>query len=359
MKDPYDILGVDRSDDPETIKRAYRRLAFRYHPDRNDGDPEAARRFRKVCEAYERIRPGGGGPTDRADDVAWPDLGFEALARAFEAFNRGWRRDGTPPSERPRDGQHRRTRVAISFEESVSGTEVETEYEIRRPCEACGGDGAPETAEWRSCPVCEGRGERRSGLFGFGERMECQNCRGRGREAKPWCSTCRGSGLVTARITRTISVPAGIDDGETIRVPDAGDPGLRGGESGDLKVTIEVTETEQYRRRGRDIITEVEVPFSTAVLGGEIGFDTPNGSVIMDVPAGTSDGQRFRLRDRGFPVPDGSGEEQRRGHLIAIARIQDGKKGRDGSVSVRAEESFGDRVVSRVRRVVERTSSSD
>jgi molecular chaperone DnaJ len=364
LRDPYDILGVDRSDDAETIKRAYRRLAFRYHPDRNADDPEAAEQFRRVCEAYERIDPEGRSGSTGNSEMSWPDVGLDTLARAIDAFHRGWRPNDVPPAERPRDGRDRQVRTTISFAESLTGTEARVQFSVRRPCDHCQGQGGASDTHWHACGDCGGRGEQRKGLFGLGERVVCSRCRGRGREAETWCPVCRGKGVTETQVTDTIDVPAGVTDGRSYLLRDRGEPGLRGGDPGDLTITVDVRDNDQFSRRGQDIITEVDVPFSVAVLGGEVGFETPTGSVIMDVPEGTSDGQRFRLEHRGFPDeghdrPRPQSQTERRGHLIAIVRVE-GSDDRDGqAVHLRKPDGWSGRVMSAVRRVVGRATSGD
>lgn len=349
MDDPYDILDVERGDDPETIKRSYRRLAFRYHPDRNEGDPKAAEHFRKVCEAYEAIDPEGRHSEGPGAGLSWSDLGLETLAQAVEAFHREWRSGRPPPAERPVDGRDRTVTCVVTFEETVTGTRDQIHFQGHGPCPTCDGAGATADAEWRECSRCGGTGETRDGLFGLGSPTPCARCRGRGRRPGEWCAACDGDGLTSRQMARDIEIPAGIRDGETLVISGSGEPGVRGGSSGDLTVRIRVEETDVFERHGRDVITEVDIPFSVAVLGGEVDFETPTGSVVMKIPEGTTDGQRFRLEGRGFPPREGRG---RPGHLIAVARVAPDEQGRDGTVQRRSDRSLGGRVRSTIRRVV-------
>jgi molecular chaperone DnaJ len=323
----YDALGVARNASPEEIKKAYRKLAREHHPDRNPGDEAAETRFKEIQHAYDvlgdaekrkeydafgdgRGRRGPSGPTGFDFNVGDVDLG-DLLGGVFGRARRG------PSRPEPQRGADLEAVVNLSFEDSLQGVETRIPVEVDAACRTCGGTGARPGTAPRICPECNGRGvlAESQGLFAISQ--PCPRCRGNGTVIDQPCETCRGSGRERRTKRYTVKIPAGVKDGTRIRVKGKGEPGPAGGPPGDLYVVTRVGSSSTYERRGADLVVDVPVAFSDAVLGGKVEVPTPDGPVTLKVPAGSHDGKLLRVRGRGAPKLKGSGK----GDVLARLRI--------------------------------------
>jgi molecular chaperone DnaJ len=329
--DLYIVLGVQREASDGDIKRAYRRLARRWHPDINPGDREAAVRFRQVAEAYEtlsdpdrRRRYDAGQPfaTDLPESATYGFTGFdfsvgvhaEPTTTFGELFEEVFTRR-PDPRVAPEQGADIHTETVLTFEEAWHGVERTASISRHDTCQGCAGSGFHRIAESR-CFSCEGTGAVRSVRGHMVFAKNCPRCAGSGRLRQERCETCQGQG-VTPRVEAVlVRVPAGVPDGVRVRVAGKGHAGVRGGAPGDLYVTVHVTPHPVYRRDGDDVHLVLSVAIHEAALGARIDVATPDGTVRVRVPPGTQSGQRFRLRERGVPTRRGG-----RGDLVVEVRL--------------------------------------
>ncbi|PIQ78584.1 molecular chaperone DnaJ [Candidatus Peregrinibacteria bacterium CG11_big_fil_rev_8_21_14_0_20_46_8] len=318
-KDLYKILGIERTASDSDIKRAYRKLAQKYHPDRNTGDPEAEKKFKEVNAAYEVLSDEkkrkaydqfgsaafqGAGGAGGFDPSGFGDFG-EGFADIFETFfgGGGGFTSARGAGSRKQAGNHREIRVTISFDEAVFGTEKAIEIERIGECSACKGSGAEGSSKIITCPTCKGSGQvtstQRTFLGNIATRRVCTTCSGAGRIPEVPCKKCRGTG--TSRITEkvTIRIPGGIPPDATIRVAGKGDVGLFGGEAGDLYVHVHVQPHKKFQRQDADIFSEQKIHLLQAVLGDTIDVDTVHGSVRLKIPAGTQSSTTFKIKNKG------------------------------------------------------------
>jgi molecular chaperone DnaJ len=331
--DFYDLLGVTRDADLHAIKRAYRRLARRLHPDINPGDGVAAVRFRAVVEAYETLSdPGrrrdydaGAGPlSDMGATVTFGFEGFDFSGQAVHGSQASTFGDlfadvihetlggGTGPE----DGPDLHVTVSVSFAEMMHGVDRVVSLVRRRICRACRGLGAVSVSE-ATCGACAGTGVIRSARGRMVFTKPCARCSGTGRQRRTVCPPCNGSGSDTSAEAINVGIPAGVRDGERLRMVGLGHAGLRGGRDGDLYVTVTVEPHPLFRRDGQDLLLSVPVAVHEAALGTRFDIPTFDGPVRLRVPPGTPAGQRFRLRERGVPSPT----DGRRGDLVVELRI--------------------------------------
>jgi molecular chaperone DnaJ len=325
MRDYYEILGVTREADADEIKKAYRKLAFEYHPDRNNGSKEAEANFKEATEAYEVLRDsekraaydrfghaglkGGGaggagfGGFDFADalDIFMRDFGgFSGLDDLFGA--RGGRRGGRGG---PRKGPDMQVRTTLTLEEVATGARKSVRVAVLNPCGACSGTGAEGGAQPVTCPTCEGAGEvrrvQRSFLGQIVSVTPCPACGGEGLHIESPCRNCDGEALERSEKTIEVEVPPGVSSGDYITLRGLGNAGARGGPRGDVLVVIEVEEDARFVRDGANLVYELPITYSQAVLGAEIEIPTVGGMARIKVPAGTPSGKLLRLRERGLP----------------------------------------------------------
>ncbi|HKU56564.1 MAG TPA: molecular chaperone DnaJ [Gaiellaceae bacterium] len=333
----YDTLGVDKGASADEIKKAYRKLARRYHPDTNQGDKDAEERFKQVQTAYDvlsdeekrkaydrfgstngRGAPGPGGVNVDFGDFEWNgDLG-DILGGIFGNLGGNARGGGRRGRPQPVRGADVETDVRLSFEDSLRGAEAKVPVELTVACSQCGGTGAEPGTAPVICPECNGRGvvSESQGLFALSQ--PCPRCRGNGTVIEQPCSKCHGSGRERRRRTFTVKIKPGVKDGTKIRLKGKGEAGQNGGPNGDLIVVTRVEPSPIYERRGDDLVVQVPVSYPTAALGGKVDVPTPEGGVSLKIPAGSEDGKLLRIKGRGAPKLKGSGK----GDVLARVRIQ-------------------------------------
>jgi molecular chaperone DnaJ len=322
-RDYYEVLEVTRTATGEEIKRSYRKLAVKYHPDKNPGDPTAEDRFKEISEAYEILmdaekraasdrfghnafagaaaaRGGGGGYVDP----------FEIFRQAFggsgggifDQFFGGGGGGGRQDKDAKQRGADLRYDLQIRLEEAASGVEKEIEVEKLEACTQCNGSGAEAGSRAVTCRDCGGRGQVISSRGFFQVSQTCPRCRGTGQVIEKPCTKCSGEGRVEAPSLIKLKIPAGIEDGSRLRSMRNGEAGIRGGPPGDLYVVIHVKEHEVFEREGEHLFCEVPLPFTSAALGGELRVPTLEGQAQLKIPAGTQSGSTFKLRGRGMPM---------------------------------------------------------
>jgi molecular chaperone DnaJ len=316
-RDYYEVLGVDRSADDDAIKKAFRKLALKYHPDRNAGDKQSEAKFREASEAYQVLSdanqrtkydrfghaafegPGAGGFDFNA--TGFEDL-FGDLFGEFFGGGTGGRSRG----RRTRRGEDLRYNLEISFEEAAFGCEKSIAIPRAERCDDCGGSGGKGGVAPTTCPSCRGAGQVRFQQGFFSIAKTCGQCNGRGQIIKDPCPSCSGAGRVRRSHTLQVKVPAGVDTGSRLKLRGEGETGAGGG-AGDLYVVIAVQDHEIFKRDGNDLICEIPISFPRAALGAELDIPTLDGTVKMKVPAGTQSGSVFRLRGKGIPDLHGYG----------------------------------------------------
>ena len=261
-RDYYEVLGVSRDADEATLKKAYRQVAKKYHPDMNPGDAEAERKFKEASEAY-------------------------AILSEMKGMNI-------------------RKSVRITFEEAVFGCEKELDVVLKDPCPKCGGTGAKPGTSPVICPKCGGKGQvvfTQQSFFGTVQNVQtCPDCHGTGKIIKEKCPDCGGTGYVSNRKTISVSIPAGIDNGQSVRIRENGEPGVNGGPRGDLLVEVSVSRHPIFQRQDMHIFSTVPISFAQAALGGEVRISTVDGDVMYDIKPGTQTDTKVRLKGKGFPV---------------------------------------------------------
>jgi molecular chaperone DnaJ len=332
VTNPYETLGVAKNASADEIKKAYRKLARQYHPDKNPGDKEAEERFKEVQNAYDLLsdpdkrtqydrfgtangRPGPGGGWTFTEGVDFGDLG-DLLGGLFGG------RAGGPRESASRRGNDVEVQVSLSFEDALKGIETKIPVTLEVACHTCGGSGAKPGTAPKLCPQCGGRGVVAESQGFFALSQPCPRCRGNGTVIEDPCPTCRGTGRERRTKRYTVKIPAGAKDGTRIRLKGKGEAGWNGGPAGDLYVVTRVEPSKTFTRRGDDLVVEVPVPFADAALGTTASVPTPDGPVNVKIPAGSEDGKLLRVRGKGAPRLKGSG----RGDLIARVRIVVPKK---------------------------------
>lgn len=319
-RDYYEVLGVDKSASAEDIKKAYRQLAKKYHPDLNPGNKEAEEKFKEVNEAYEVLSDAdkkarydqfghagvdpsyGGGGYGGGFSGGFGDMGdISDIFNSF--FGGGFSSSGRSNPNAPRRGQDIQTNININFMDACFGKEVEVSINRMEKCPDCNGTGAAAGSSADTCPDCHGTGQvkvTQHTPFGMiSQQKPCTRCGGKGKIINNPCPKCRGNGRYTASKKIKVSVPAGIDDGQTLQVSGQGHAGINGGPNGDLHVTVSVRPDPIFERDGYDIHTEVPITYTQAVLGDEITVPTIDGKVKYTVPEGTQNGTIFRFRGKG------------------------------------------------------------
>ena len=319
-RDYYEVLGVDKNADDATIKKAYRQLAKKYHPDMNPGDKEAEKKFKEASEAYavlsdaEKRRQydqfghaafeqgGGGAGGFGGFDFNGGDMG-DIFGDIFgDLFGGGRSRRA---NNGPMKGANVRTAVRITFEEAVFGCEKQLDLNLKDECTTCHGTGAKPGTSPETCPKCGGKGQivyTQQSLFGTVRNVQtCPDCNGSGKIVKEKCADCHGSGYITNRKKIAVTIPAGIDNGQSIRIREKGEPGVNGGPRGDLLVEIQVERHPIFQRQDMNIYSTAPVTFAQAALGGQIHITTVDGDMAYDIKPGTQTDTKIRLKGKGVP----------------------------------------------------------
>ena len=321
-RDYYDVLGVSRTASTEEIKKAYRKLARKYHPDANPSDKNSEAKFKEVAEAYEVLSDaekrsnydqfGHDAPNARGFDFSSGFGGFGAdmggLGDIFDMFFGGSGRTRTGPQR----GADLRTDVDITFENSAFGLEKDIKVPRIETCESCKGSGAAQGTSVKNCPTCGGSGQTQiSQNTPFGRIVQshtCSRCKGTGRFIEKPCLTCQGAGRIRRSRNIHVKIPAGVDTGTRLRINGEGEAGLRGGPPGDLYVYINVLPHDLFKREGNNINCEISISFLQAALGEEMDVPTLYGPMKFKIPEGTQPGAEFRLRGKGIPDLNGYGK---------------------------------------------------
>ena len=332
-RDYYEVLGVSKTATADEIKSAYRKLAMKYHPDRNPGDKAAEEKFKEAAEAYDVLHDadkrakydqfghqafangggggggfGGGGMNMEDIFSAFGDIfggrgggGFGGFGDFFGGMGGGRQQRRADPNA-PQRGDDMTYRLEIDFDEAIFGSTRDLELTMPAECPECHGTGAAPGSRRVVCKTCGGQGVVIGGSSFFQVRQTCPACGGEGSVIEKPCRKCRGTGHITAPQKISLRIPAGVDNGSRLRLAGKGGGGLRGGENGDLFVQLVIRESEIFEREGQDLFVDIPVSPITAALGGTIGVPTPEGEAQLKIPAGTPNGKLFRLRGKGVPA---------------------------------------------------------
>lgn len=321
-RDYYEVLGVSKDADDAAIKKAYRALAKKYHPDMNPGDAEAEKKFKEASEAYavlsdaEKRRQydqfghaafeggAGGAGGFGGFDFNGADFG-DIFGDIFgDLFGGGGRRGGRA-NNGPMKGANIRKSIRITFEEAVFGCKKELEVILKDPCTTCGGTGAKPGTSPETCPKCGGKGQVVYTSQSFFETVQnvqtCPNCGGSGKVIKEKCTSCSGTGYTSSKKKIEVTIPAGIDNGQSVRIREKGEPGTNGGPRGDLLVEVNVSRHPIFQRQDMHIFSTVPISFAQAALGGDVKIQTVDGAVIYNVKPGTKTDTKVRLKGKGVP----------------------------------------------------------
>lgn len=316
----YETLGADRGASPDELKSSFRKLAMRYHPDRNPGDEEAERKFKEINEAYDILKDdqkraaydqfghaafeGGQGGKAGGFDEGFGSSFTNVFGDLFGDFMGGPRRE----SDRNR-GSDLRFNLEISLDDAFNGKTTEIRVPASVTCEACSGSGSKEGTQPVSCPTCQGRGRVRSQQGFFTVERTCPTCHGQGRTIRDPCRSCGGTGRVDKDRTLSVNIPKGVEEGTRIRLSGEGDAGTRGGPAGDLYIFVSIAPHDLFQRDGMDLFCQAPVSVTTAALGGHIEVPTLGGKRgRVTISPGTQSGQQFRLRGKGMPGLRGHGK---------------------------------------------------
>lgn len=362
-RDYYEVLGVDKGADDATIKSAYRKLAKKYHPDVNPGDKEAEKKFKEATEAYGVLSDpdkrrqydqfghaafenggaggaGGFGGFSGFDGADMGDIFGDIFCDLFGGSGRRRANNG------PMKGANVRASVRITFEEAVFGCEKELDLNLKENCNTCHGTGAKPGTSPETCPKCHGEGQvvyTQQSMFGMVRNVQtCPECHGTGKVIKDKCPDCRGTGYVNQRKKIQVSVPAGIDNGQSIRIRDKGEPGTNGGPRGDLLVEVIVSRHPIFQRQDMNIFSTAPITFAQAALGGEVRISTVDGDVMYDVKPGTQTDTKVRLKGKG--VPSLRNKSVRGDHYVTLVVQVPTKLNEDAKEALRKfDEACGNR----------------
>jgi len=339
-KDYYNVLGVSATATQDEIKKQYRKLAKKYHPDTNSNDPKAAERFKEISEAYQTVgdaekrkqydqmrqlgafggfgggaRPGGsarGGPAGATGGINMEDIdigGLGGLGDLFGSMFGGGAGGGRARQRGPQRGQDVEATLEIPFRTAALGGTVPVQLEVTEECATCHGSGGAPGSKLQTCPECHGRGTVSFGQGGFAVNRPCPNCLGKGQVPTERCPTCNGAGDLRVRKTVQIKVPAGADTGTRVRLRGQGGKGASGGPPGDIIITFAVQEDRFFKRDGLDLIAHVPINIAQATLGSRVSVKTLDGKkVAIRIPPGTPNGKRFRVRGQGIHRDDAQGD---------------------------------------------------
>lgn len=343
-RDYYEVLGLSKGATPEEIKKAYRKLAMKYHPDYNPGDKTAEEKFKEINEANEILSDpekrqrydqygfagvdpnyGAGQGGYGAGGVDLNDIFGDLFGGGFGGFS-GFGSGSSRNANGPRKGRDLRVNLTLDFGEAVHGCTKKIQLGRQKTCEKCGGSGAEKGTSPETCPDCGGRGfvvrQQRTPFGVMQTQQPCQRCGGKGQIIKTPCKECRGTGKTTQRSTLEVKIPAGINDEQSIALRGQGDAGSNGGPSGDVIVTVTVRPDSIFQRDNYDIWVNVPITYTQAVLGADITVPTVDGKVEYTIPEGTQSGTKFRLRGKGVQYVNGRG----RGDQYVVVTVEIPKK---------------------------------
>lgn len=337
-RDYYEVLGVAKDADDATIKKAYRKLARQYHPDSNPGDQNAADKFKEATEAYEVLSdsekrakydqfghaafdPNAGAGYGGGSYGGFSDMGdMDDILNSMFGGMFGGGGSSRRASNGPMKGANVTASVRVSFEEAVFGCEKEITLNLKETCPTCNGTGAKPGTSPSTCSKCGGRGQvtfTQQSIFGTVRNVQtCPDCKGTGKVIKDKCNNCYGTGFVSVKKTIKVNIPAGIDNGQSIRIREKGEPGINGGARGDLLVEVIVAQHPIFKRQEYNIYSTVSIPFTTAALGGNIKIQTVDGEEDYEVKAGTQTDTKVRLRNKG--VPSLRNKSLRGDHMVTL-----------------------------------------
>ena len=335
-RDYYEVLGVSKTASEDEIKRGYRKVAKKYHPDMNPGDKNAEEKFKEAAEAYEVLSdpdkrakydqfghaafeqggaggPGGFGGFDFSGDMG--DIFGDIFG---DMFGGGRSRRGR--QNQPRQGANLRAAVRITFDDSIRGVKKKLNIALKETCKTCGGNGCKPGTSPESCPKCNGTGQvvyTQQSMFGMVQNVQpCPDCNGTGQFIRNKCSDCSGTGYVKVRKEIEVNIPAGINNGQNVRITGKGEPGINGGPRGDLLVNVSVSRHPKFQRQDFDIFSTESITFSQAALGATIKIDTVDGPIDYTIKAGTQTDTRVRLKDKGVPSP--TNKNLRGNHYVTL-----------------------------------------
>ena len=327
QRDYYEILGLERGADQDSVKRAYRKLALKYHPDHNPDDPEAEAKFKEAAEAYDVLQDpekrarydrfghagvNGGQSFNSTEDI------FSHFGDIFgDFFGFAGMGAGRKGAARPQAGADLRYNLDLSFRDAAKGSEVKISVPRHVPCEECSGSGAAPGTSPVTCPQCNGLGQVRRSAGFVQLAVTCPRCHGQGRVISTPCPRCRGTGRVEQRRELSVTIPAGVDNGNRLRLRGEGESGFNGGPPGDLFVVLRVAADKEFERQGQDLLLVREISFVQAALGDTIEIPTLNEPIKLSVPKGTQSGQFFRVNGEGLPYPG----EKRKGNLLVELKV--------------------------------------
>ncbi len=343
-RDYYEVLGIDKSADKETIKKAYRKLAIKYHPDRNPGNKEAEDKFKEATEAYEILsddqkRPiydqygfagldGMGGAGSGGYSHAFHDFsdlfggsggGFSDIFENLFGGGFGGFSSGSSRSRQNNDGASLRYDLEISFKDAVYGCKKDIRFKHNEICPECNGTGGAKGASRKTCPTCQGAGQVRRSAGFFAVQQTCPTCGGTGTVIDNPCTSCRGTGVHEKEKLMTITIPAGVDDGRRLTIRNMGDAGTNGGATGDLVIVLHVRQDKFFERDGNDLYCAVPISVAQAALGADITIKTlDERSVTIKIPSGTTQGKLLRVKDEGVPFTNST----RKGDLYVKVIVQ-------------------------------------
>ncbi|KAF0220905.1 MAG: molecular chaperone [Geobacteraceae bacterium] len=327
-RDYYELLSVHKNASDTEIKKAYRKLAIQYHPDKNPGNKEAEEKFKEMSEAYEVLSdPQKRAQYDQFGHAGLGGGGFNAGGFGFGASSPfgdifsdifGDIFGGTRQRTRGRRGDDLQYNLEIRFEEAAFGVETKIDVPYAKRCGTCEGSGAKPGTEPKTCPTCRGAGQVRFQQGFFSVSKTCNHCNGEGRVVDNPCQTCRGTGSVRDTKALSVKIPPGVETGNRLKLAGEGGQGLKGGPNGDLYVFISVREHSIFKREDNDVICEIPISFVQAALGCELDVPTLDGKVSMKIPEGSQSGRIFRLRGKGIPALQGYG----RGDQLVVIRVE-------------------------------------